>query len=140
MRPVQLGGQFGGQLALLLALFSAAPAVAETAMTADEFEAFATGNTLTYQGPDGVFGTEEYLPGRKVRWSDGSPGCRSGLWYPKDGNICFYYRGTAEPACWTLLRTGGKVTADIADEPGDRLYEVMISKEALPCNGLQAGD
>ncbi len=132
--------------AIALVVLLATPAVlaaaanAKTPMTADEFEAFATGNTLTYQRPDEIYGTEAYLPGRKVRWSDGSPGCQSGLRYSKDGNICFYYRGTAEPACWTFLRTDGRVTADLADEPGDRLYEVVISKEALPCNGLQAGD
>ena len=107
-------------------------------MTADEFDAFATGKTLTYLGPDGVFGTEEYLPGRKVRWSDGSPSCHSGYWYPKNGDICFYYQGSAEPACWTFLQAEGKVTADSSGDAETVFLDVVVSKDPLPCNGLKA--
>lgn len=124
--------------AIALATFLAAPAVAEPRMTAEDFDAFATGNTLAYLQSDGVFGTEEYLPGRKVRWSDGSPGCQSGLWYPKDGDICFQYQGVAEPACWTFMKQGGKVMADYAGDAETVFLDVAVSKDPLPCNGLKA--
>ncbi|MFN5996058.1 MAG: hypothetical protein ACK47C_15390 [Paracoccaceae bacterium] len=128
------------RLALALAILLAAPAGAETRMTADDFDAFATGKTLTYRSASGVFGTEEYLPGRKVRWSDGSAGCYSGLWYPKGEDICFYYQGVDEPACWRFLRTDDKVIADFSGDAETLFLDVVASKDKLPCNGLKANE
>lgn len=127
-------------LILTLATVLATPTLAETSMTADEFDAFATGKTLTYQTPDFVFGTEEYLPGRRVRWSDGSPGCYSGTWYPKDGEICFLYQGSSTPACWSFVRNGSKVQADSSDDAETLIYDVVISEDPLPCSGFTKGN
>jgi hypothetical protein len=106
-------------------------------MTAAEFDDFATGRTLTYQRPNEIFGTEEYLPGRKIRWSDGSPGCYAGVWYPrKDGAICFLYQGVPDPACWSFVRDGDTVRADFADDADSQFYDVVLSEHPLPCSGI----
>ena len=125
--------------ALILAFLLAPPALAENRMTAEAFDAFATGRTLTYQQPDIVFGTEEYLPGRRVRWSDGTAGCYAGSWFPKDGEICFLYQGTTEPACWSFVQEGDRVSATSSDDAERLVYDVVISKTALPCSGLKEG-
>jgi hypothetical protein len=126
--------------ALILATLLATPLVAETPMTAEEFDAFATGRTLTYQTPDAVFGTEEYLPGQKVRWSDGTAGCYAGSWFAKNDKICFVYQGVANPACWTFVQTGSRVRADFSDDAEVLFYDVVISKTVLPCSGLKDQD
>ncbi len=55
---------------LALVLIAATPALAADApMTAAEFEAYATGKTLTYAVGGEVYGAEQYLPGRRVLWA-----------------------------------------------------------------------
>ncbi|MFM7444053.1 MAG: hypothetical protein ACKO2N_09100, partial [Tabrizicola sp.] len=56
---------------------------ADTPLTAEEFESHVTGKTLTYQQFDDIFGIEEYLPDRKVRWSIAPNECQYGTWYPE---------------------------------------------------------
>ena len=46
----------------------AVPAAAQEAMTADEFDAYVTGKTLTYSDGGPPYGIEEYRPGREVSW------------------------------------------------------------------------
>ncbi len=59
---------------------AALPALAETPITADAFEAYVTGKTLDWINLSGVFGTEEYLPGRRVRWGPAFVSCKVGIW------------------------------------------------------------
>jgi hypothetical protein len=127
------------QVGLLLAL-AAVPAFAETPMTADAFEAHVTGKTITYRQFESVFGVEEYLPGRKVRWSVAPDECQNGSWYPSGRDICFVYEYDPTPSCWTFWLRGGALVALSADAaPGQELYEVAASADPLPCPGPDIG-
>lgn len=124
--------------ALLLAL--ATPGLAETPMTAVEFESHVTGKTLTYQQFDSLFGIEEYLPDRKVRWSTAPNECQYGSWYPQGENICFVYEYDPTPACWTFwLRNGALVALSTDGVAGEELHEVQASDQGLPCPGPDVG-
>lgn len=126
--------------ALLASFLLAAPALAEPPMTADEFEAFATGRTLTYQRPGHVFGTEEYLPGRKVRWQEAGKGCSGGTWFARDSAICFAYTGFPRPACWVFVQTGDRVVAhSLDDAPGEQPFQVTASDTPLDCSATGGG-
>ena len=126
--------------ALILALALATPAFAETPITAEEFEAHVTGKTLTYQQYEGVFGIEEYLEGRKVRWSTAPNECLYGTWYPQGENICFVYEYDPNPACWTFWMEGGALVAlSTSGLPGEELHETNASNQGLPCPGPDVG-
>lgn len=125
--------------ALLIAL-SPTLATAETPITADQFEAHVTGKTVTYQQFDYVFGIEEYLPGRKVRWSTAPDQCQYGTWYPQDDDICFVYEYDPVPSCWTFWLRGGALVALSTDGlPGEELHEVHATDQPLPCPGPEVG-
>lgn len=72
-------------LPLFLAL--ALPAYAAEPVGVAEFEAFATGKTLTYAVGGTVFGAEQYLPGRRVVWAFKGQQCRRGFWYEEEGQV-----------------------------------------------------
>lgn len=126
--------------AACLALVLMTPAFAETPITAEEFEAHVTGKTLTYQQYEGVFGIEEYLEGRKVRWSTAPNECLYGTWYPQGENICFVYEYDPNPACWTFWMEGGALVAlSTSGLPGEELHETNASNQGLPCPGPDVG-
>lgn len=126
---------------LLLALCCLAlPAAAQTPLTATEFEAHVTGKTLTYQQYDFIFGVEEYLPDRKVRWSVAPNECQYGTWYQEGENICFLYEYSPVPACWTFWLQGGVLHAlSVHEAPGAELHVVDTSTQPLPCPGPDVG-
>jgi hypothetical protein len=114
--------------------------LAETPMTAAEFEAHVTGKTVTYHQFENIFGIEEYLSGRKVRWSVAPNECQYGSWYPEGDDICFVYEYDPTPACWTFwLRGGALVALSTSDAPGAELYEVARDQSPLPCPGPDIG-
>lgn len=125
--------------ALVLALWPTL-AQAESPITADAFEAHVTGKTLTYSQIDTIFGIEEYLPGRKVRWSVAPGECQYGIWYPSGANICFVYEYDPSPACWTFWLRDGALVAHLAGSaPVLELHEVEASPTPLPCPGPDIG-
>jgi hypothetical protein len=125
---------------LILSLALATPALAETTITAEVFEAHVTGKTLTYQQFDNVFGIEEYLPGRKVRWSTAPNECLYGSWFPKGDKICFVYEYNPTPVCWSFwLQNGALVALSETGLAGEELYEVAASDQGLPCPGPDIG-
>lgn len=127
-------------LLLALAALLAAPALAETPMTAEQFAAHVTGKTITYRQFDYVFGTEEYLPDRKVRWSVSPDLCQYGSWYPQDDDICFVYEYDPVPHCWTFwLKDGTLVALSTDGAPGQELFEAAASDQPLPCPGPEVG-
>jgi hypothetical protein len=127
------------RLAVLLALWPAM-ASAETPLTAQEFQAHVTGRTITYRQFDSIFGIEEYLPDRKVRWSTGPGECQYGSWYPRGTDICFVYGSDPTPACWTFwLRGGALVALSVDAAPGEELFEVASDDTPLPCPGPEVG-
>jgi hypothetical protein len=128
-------------LATALALgLSALPALAQTPLTAEEFEAHVTGKTVTYRQGLSLFGIEEYLPGRKVQWSVAPGECQYGSWYPEESYICFVYEDDPAPHCWTFWTEAGALVA-LSDtgQPGEELYEVDRSAAPLPCPGPEVG-
>jgi hypothetical protein len=126
-------------LAVSLAL-CAAPALAQTPLTAEEFEAHVTGRTVTYRQLDSIFGIEEYLPDRKVRWSVAPGECQYGSWYAEDQYICFVYEYDPVPHCWTFWKEDGALVA-LSDTglPGEELHEVDRSEKPLACPGPDIG-
>ena len=132
---------------LILALtLAATPLLAETApvpppMTATEFEAYATGKTLTYGLGGEVYGIEQYLPGRRVLWAFKGDECRKGYWYEAGPEICFVYEKDPEgPQCWTFHRIDGGIRARFTGDPGGAdLSEVAQSSSPLTCAGPGLG-
>lgn len=110
-------------------------------LTAEEFDAYATGKTLTYGQGGAVYGTEQYLPGRQVRWAFREDACQKGEWYPSGSEICFVYeQDTGGPQCWTFFQTEGGLRARFAgDAAGAELSEVAQSSEPLNCPGPDVG-
>lgn len=123
---------------LLLSLVT--PGLAETPISPEQFEAHVTGKTLTYQQFDYIFGVEEYLPDRKVRWSTAPDECQYGSWYPQGKDICFVYEYDPTPACWTFwMKDGALVALSTTGLPGEELHEVQASDQGLPCPGPDVG-
>ena len=113
---------------------------AENPMSAAEFDAYATGKTLTFSQGGMVYGAEQYLPGRRVLWAFQGDECREGRWYEEAGLICFVYEHDPDPQCWTFWQGDNGLNARFAgDEPGSELSEVDQSPEPLLCAGPDVG-
>jgi hypothetical protein len=124
--------------ALLLTL--ATPTLAQTTMTADEFDAFVTGKTMDYIAHGQVYGREVYLPGRKVRWAFTADECRTGTWYADGPHICFLYEHDPEPKCWIVWADGDGLAASyITDTPDIAPRLVRETNEPLACEGPDVG-
>ena len=127
-------------LTVALAVMAVGPASARERMSGAEFEAYATGKTLTYGMAGQIFGTEQYLPGRRVRWAFTESACRIGHWYEANGLICFVYEDRKRPQCWEFWKDGGGLRARFAGDPnGTELSEVQQSQGPLSCPGPDVG-
>lgn len=125
---------------LALAALTALPALAADPLTAEEFEAYATGKTLTYAVGGQIYGTEEYRPGRRVLWAFEGEECSRGYWYPDAGQICFVYEDNPNPQCWTFYHETGGLRARFAGDPeGAELAAIAESREPLVCPGPDVG-
>ena len=115
------------------------PALAQ--MSAADFEAYVTGRTLTYTDGGVVYGIEEYLPNRRVRWAYLGDQCREGYWYDTDGQICFVYENNpGVPQCWQFTERSGRLSAlFMGEENGRELYEAQKSDEPMVCLGPDVG-
>lgn len=88
-----------GLLALAAAALLPADARAQV-LDAAGLEALAGRGTLHFRGPDGAYGAEQFLPGRRSLWRfAGSPTCQSGHWYQRGAAICFLYDEAPAPSC-----------------------------------------
>lgn len=127
--------------AVILALcLAATPGFAADTMSAAEFDAYTQGHTFTYGSSGGPYGAEEYLPGRRVRWSFLDGRCQEGEWYEEDGLICFVYEREPAPQCWTFRRGADGLTAIFDGDPVlGELYEVARSDAPLACPGPEVG-
>lgn len=125
-------------LALLLAT---TPALAETPMSAEEFDAYSAGKTLYFGSGGEAYGAEEYLPDRRVRWSFLDGKCKDGYWYEARNNlICFVYEDNPDPQCWSFQRSPGGLRARFENNPeATELYEVEQSKKPMLCLGPDVG-
>ncbi len=133
------------QIASLFVCLTAAlgPAIAyaaENPMSGAEFDAYATGKTLTFSQGGQIYGAEQYLPGNRVLWAFKGDECREGRWYEDAGQICFVYEDDATPQCWTFWRdTGGLQARFEGDGPASELSEVAQSPDPLICAGPDVG-
>lgn len=108
-------------------------------LTAEEFEAYVTGKTLSYADQNGVWGTEQYLPNRRVVWAFTEDICQYGTWYQQGEQICFVYDDTPDPQCWTFWRGETGLKALFAGDSATQLSEVQQSDEPLACPGPDVG-
>jgi len=97
---------------LVICALLAGPALGDEAppLAADVFEALTTGRTITYSSGGTYYGTEQYLPGRKVIWTFGDI-CQEGSWSPEGDAICFTYDDSPEPSCWIFRKRPGGLAA-----------------------------
>jgi hypothetical protein len=124
-------------LALLL---SGVPAFAETPLTGDEFDAYVTGNTITYDYGAGVLGIEEYLPGRRVRWAFEGDICLDGTWFQEADQICFVYENDGIPQCWNFYsKPNGLSATFLGDDLGSVINEIAKTTTPLGCAGPDVG-
>ena len=125
---------------LFLCIALAAPAAAQEGMTAEEFDAYVTGRTLsfsTFNNP--AYGIERYLPGRRVMWSDFDGTCQYGVWFESKGDICFRYDYDPEPKCWTMYdEPGGMRGVYTTRAPYTAIFEILDREDPLICNDLSS--
>ncbi|MBM1221061.1 hypothetical protein JQU17_12570 [Ponticoccus sp. SC2-23] len=127
-------------IVILFALLFPRLVAADTPMTAEEFEAYVTGRTLSYGVNGEVYGAEEYHPGRFVTWSFLDGQCEEGRWYPQDDAICFVYDFDPDPHCWRFFRETGGLRAEFLDGTTlGSLYEVGEAEDGLGCIGPDIG-
>jgi hypothetical protein len=128
------------RLALCLAIVALPAGAADAPITAQEFEAYATGKTLTYAIGGEIYGAEQYLPGRRVIWAFKGQECRRGFWYESGGQVCFVYEHDSVPQCWLFFSGPGGLRAQFSDDPdGAELAAVAQSPEPLICAGPDVG-
>lgn len=125
------------RLTVFVALVCGTAAWAETPMTGAEFDAYATGRTLsfgTFGNPD--YGVEQYLPDRNVIWSPAPDICVEGVWFDQGDNICFVYETDPEPQCWLIFRTENGIRAQFTNRPGGTvIFESLDNPQPLVCPG-----
>ncbi len=129
-------------LLLLLAtcLGPVTAAIAETPLTAEEFDRHTQGRTLYFYADGAAYGAERYREGRRVTWTFLDGRCKEGRWYPEGRFICFAYDDTPEPQCWTFFARGDGLHALFEDAPGaTELYEAGEADEPLFCLGPEVG-
>ena len=125
---------------LILALGLACPALAGQPMTGDEFERYTKGKTLYYGEGGQAYGVEEYLDGRRVRWSFLDGVCKDGIWYEESNMICFVYEDDLDPQCWSFFQESSGLTARFENNSeAQELYEVQQSDEPMYCMGPDVG-
>jgi len=126
--------------ALTILCLSTTAAGAQTPMSPAEFEAYATGRTLTYAEGGVIYGIEEYLPNRRVRWAFVNDECREGYWYEQDNDVCFVYENNPVPQCWSFSRgDNGLIARFLNADDGREIYEAQQSDEPLRCLGPDVG-
>lgn len=129
-------------LALLpLAAFAETPLIAPppVPMTGAEFDAYATGQTLTYAQDGAIWGTEQYKADRKVIWAFTAAECREGYWYEQDQDICFVYEDPDNPQCWLFFLGPNGLQAQYSGDSAGVLSEVQQTNEPMACYGPDVG-
>jgi hypothetical protein len=121
-------------------MLTASFATAQDGMTAQEFDAYATGKTITFRtelNPE--FGVERYLPGRRVMWSTFEGTCQYGVWFESKGDICFRYEGDPQHKCWTIYDEPTGLRGVYTTVPNTTIiYEILGRDDPLICNDLSS--
>lgn len=126
--------------ASLLSLLLATPLAAQTPMDADAFDAYSQGKTLYFGVGGELYGAEEYLPNRRVRWSVLNGKCQEGQWYQEDQLICFIYDGETDAQCWSFYQGENGLMARFENDPNrTTLFEIEPSDKPMVCLGPEIG-
>lgn len=114
---------------------------AEERLTGEAFERHTTGRTLSFSFNGVPYGIEQYLPGRRVLWAFVGDTCQEGIWYEREGMICFIYDHNPDEQCWSFYRSdsGLRAVFEGPDGPSTELYEVERSNQPLTCEGPGVG-
>ncbi|GHF61497.1 hypothetical protein [Seohaeicola zhoushanensis] len=124
---------------ILLAL-TASPALAQSTLSAEAFDAYTRGKTLYYGAGGEAYGVERYLEGRRVVWSFLDGKCKDGIWYEQAGQICFLYEDSGEPQCWTFRESASGLVAQYVNDPEEtELYEARDMGDEMLCYGPDVG-
>jgi hypothetical protein len=125
---------------LLAICLAAAPAFAETPLSAEAFDALTQGRTMTWAEFGTVYGVEQYLPGRRVRWTVLGDDCKTGHWYADGPAICFQYEDDPAPDCWEITMSGSGMAAQyLSNPPVSEPVIVEETTEPLACFGPEVG-
>jgi hypothetical protein len=126
--------------ALWVLLLVATPAQAEDLITAQEFDTLTQGRSMTWSEFGSVYGVEEYLPGRRVRWSAVGKDCKLGHWYEDGPAICFKYEDDIVPDCWFITRSDTGFSARYtANSPEAEPVVVTETLDPPACFGPEVG-
>lgn len=121
---------------VLLLLASAAHAAP---LDGAAFEAETTGKTIHFTMQGQPYGTEQYLPDRRVIWAFDGGDCREGMWFePSPGSICFVYDHDPTPQCWAFFKEDGRLRARFEGLEND-LIEARRSTAPMSCPGPWVG-
>jgi hypothetical protein len=128
MKPVALG--------LLLGLGPMTSALAEPAwLSADEFDARLTGKATRVIDEYGdLFGTEYFLPGRKVIWQFADVReCYTGVWAAERDAVCYLY-DDGDRNCLRYFPDGQELTGVEWDggAPSGSTYQLEIVDAPVP--------
>lgn len=126
-------------IALAAAVLCTAPALAETPMTAEEFDAFSLGKTLDYSIDGQLYGSEMHLPGHRTRDADVGKACHDGTWFAEGDQICFMYGADPKHYCWRFWRQGDGLLAQPSGSPDATPSDVTIATTSLTCPGPEVG-
>lgn len=109
-------------------------------LSAEAFDALTLGRTMTWAEFGQVYGVEQYLPGRRVRWTVLGDDCKLGHWFPKANSICFQYEDDPEPDCWEITADGpGLLARYVSDLPRAEPVVVSETTEPMACFGPEVG-
>jgi hypothetical protein len=126
--------------AVAVLLLLAAPALADPPLSAEAFDALTQGRTLAWSEFGQVYGVEQYLPGRRVRWTFLGDDCKTGHWYPDGAMICFRYEGDPAPDCWEITEGEAGLLARYAGTPPEAEPVVVTeTTEPMACFGSEVG-
>jgi len=126
--------------ALAVLLFSAGPAFADPPMSGAEFDALTLGRSMTWSEFGSVYGVEQYLPDRRVRWAAVGKDCKLGHWYEDGPAICFKYEDDIDPDCWTITRSADGFSATYTTNAPDAAPVVVAETPDAPaCFGPEVG-
>ena len=118
----------------------AIPLLAQTNMSAAEFDAYTKGKTLFYGQAGAAYGAEIYHENRQVEWSFLDGECKKGEWYEDAGLICFVYEDNPDPQCWSFSKGASGLIARFEGEPGTtELYEAEDIGQEMLCLGPKIG-
>ena len=121
-------------------LFLSQAAAAQTPMSPEEFDRWSTGKTLDYSVDGQVWGSEAYLPGRRVRDADTGGPCRDGTWHAEGAAVCFVYPAFDGTHCWLYWRDGDAVFAKpLQSAPEDAPQRVTPAAASLDCPAPDVG-